>query len=31
MHASFELLPRPGAQVRLAMYSGVLALFRSPS
>ena len=31
MHSSFELLPRPAAQVRLAMYSGVLALFRSPS
>ncbi|MEZ4298759.1 MAG: FIST C-terminal domain-containing protein [Polyangiaceae bacterium] len=41
MHSSFELLPRPAGQasagsvgsplVRLAMYSGVLALFRSPS
>ena len=31
MHSSFELLPRPGGQVRLAMYSGVLAMFRSPS
>ncbi len=31
MASSFELLPRPAAQVRLAMYSGVLALFRSPS
>jgi len=31
MHSSFELLPRPGGQVRLGMYSGVLVLFRSPS
>ncbi|MFO0589588.1 MAG: FIST C-terminal domain-containing protein [Polyangiaceae bacterium] len=31
MHSSFELLPRAGGQVRLAMYTGVLALFRSPS
>ncbi len=31
MHSSFELIPRPGGQVRLAMYSGVLAMFRSPS
>jgi small ligand-binding sensory domain FIST len=31
MHSSFELIPRSGSQVRLAMYSGVLALFRSPS
>lgn len=31
MHSSFELLPRAGGQVRLAMYSGVLSLFRSPS
>lgn len=42
MHSSFELLPRSavtsaegargsGPQVRVAMYSGVLALFRSPS
>jgi small ligand-binding sensory domain FIST len=31
MHSSFELLPRPAGQVRLAMYSGVLTLFRSPS
>lgn len=31
MHSSFELLPRLGGQVRLAMYSGVLVLFRSPS
>lgn len=31
MHSSFELLPRAGGQTRLAMYSGVLALFRSPS
>lgn len=31
MHSSFELLPRAPGQVRLAMYSGVLAMFRSPS
>lgn len=31
MHSSFELVPRSPGQVRLAMYSGVLALFRSPS
>jgi small ligand-binding sensory domain FIST len=31
MHSAFELLPKAGGQVRLAMYSGVLALFRSPS
>lgn len=31
MHSSFELLPRSAGQARIAMYSGVLALFRSPS
>lgn len=31
MHSSFELVPRSAGQVRVAMYSGVLALFRSPS
>lgn len=31
MHSSFELVPRGAGQIRLAMYSGVLAMFRSPS
>jgi small ligand-binding sensory domain FIST len=31
MHSSFELAPRPNGAARLELYTGVLALFRSPS
>jgi small ligand-binding sensory domain FIST len=31
MHSSFEISPRPKGPARLELYTGVLALFRSPS
>lgn len=31
MHSSFEIAPRPQGAARLELYTGVLALFRSPS
>lgn len=31
MHSSFELMPKGPASTRLALYTGVLSLFRSPS
>jgi small ligand-binding sensory domain FIST len=31
MHSAFEIAPRPNGPPRLEMYTGVLALFRSPS
>jgi hypothetical protein len=31
MHSAFEIVPWAPGEARLALYTGVLALFRSPS